>query len=157
MTFVQRNSEFSCSETSLPKVSACESDNRTWSSKCFWLSARYFEMPAANTSLHDKSFPLTPLEQSVSLSTKLLVTGRSLEVLKCKTSSARCLWAITGYFCSCTSLQLSASVWKWENSPICEEEVTFIPLKLACNHCFSLTTVTMLSATKKHLNSTLSL
>lgn len=55
-------------------------------------------MPAANTSLHDKSFPLTPLEQSAGLCSKLLVTGRSLEVLKCKTPSTTCLWAITGFF-----------------------------------------------------------
>lgn len=62
-------------------------------------------MPAANISLHDKSFSLPPLEQSVSLSAKLPVTGRSLEGLKCKTSSARYLWAISGYFCTCRSLQ----------------------------------------------------
>lgn len=77
VTFVQRNLGFSCSKTSLPKVSACQSDNGTWNSKCFWLSARYFEMPAANTSLHDMLFPLTPLEQSISLSVKFLLTWRS--------------------------------------------------------------------------------
>lgn len=46
-------------------------------------------MPAANTLLHDKLFPLTPSEQSVSLSVKLLVTGRSLEDLQYKTSSTK--------------------------------------------------------------------
>lgn len=46
-------------------------------------------MPAANTSLHDELFPLTPLEQSVGLPVKFLVTGRSLEDLKCKTTSTK--------------------------------------------------------------------
>lgn len=41
-------------------------------------------MPAA--LLHDKLFPLTPLEQSIGLPVKFLVTGRSLEDLKCKTT-----------------------------------------------------------------------